>query len=160
MKIKWIVVAMLILIVPSGAGGDELTCELTKSYASDAKDDQGYGWSVSIFGDRAVVGAAYDSWAEEAKLTASDWSAYDEFGGAVAIGGFYSNWKAGHTVLDAAETMDITWNQVIPALQPVLGDNLFTLVAEDITPAPYNQPPYPPSGDTATDGAMVTGFVP
>jgi hypothetical protein len=78
----------------------------------------------------------------------------------LAGGGLYSNWRAGYAVLVAGETIDVGWNQVIPALQPLLGDNLFTLVAEDVTPAPYNQPPYPPSGDSATDGVMVTGFVP
>lgn len=52
------------------------------------------------------------------------------------------------------------WNQSIPALGTVIGDNLFALAAEDVTPAPWNQPPYPPSGDTAAASCMVTGVAP
>ncbi len=49
---------------------------------------------------------------------------------------------------------------VIPALGSVIGVNLFELVGEDVTPAPFNQPPYPPAGDTATASCMVTGVAP
>ncbi|MCH8305825.1 MAG: choice-of-anchor D domain-containing protein, partial [Candidatus Marinimicrobia bacterium] len=67
-----------------------------------------FGWSVSISGDYAVVGAnanddngsnagsAYlfkrtgTSWAQEAKLLASDGAAFDEFGKSVAISGDYA----------------------------------------------------------------------
>ncbi len=40
------------------------------------------------------------------------------------------------------------------------GDNRFVLIAEDVTPAPYNQPPYPPAGDSAADACTVTGTAP
>ena len=176
--------------------------EIAKLIDQEAENNDDFGTSVSICGNRVIVGEPRDkefgvdsgsatifgigyagcgtvdalldcdpavgilpfTTSMTASLTnrSPDWPR--EVAGridlALAGGELYSNWKAGHTVLAAAETMDIIWNQVIPALQPVLGDNLFTLVAEDVTPAPYNQPPYPPSGDTATDGAMVTGFVP
>lgn len=46
------------------------------------------------------------------------------------------------------------------ALPVVIGDNHVTLVAEDVTPAPYNQPPYPPAGDTDTGRCKVTAFAP
>ena len=39
-----------------------------------------------------------------------------------------------------------------------MGPNEFALVVEDVTPAPFNQPPYAPSGDTATDACTVTGL--
>ena len=39
-------------------------------------------------------------------------------------------------------------------------DDSFTLVAEDVTPAPYNRPPYTAAGDTSTDGCTVTGLAP
>ena len=37
------------------------------------------------------------------------------------------------------------------------GQNQFTLIAEDVTVAPYNQPPYPPAGSTDTASCMVMG---
>jgi len=42
----------------------------------------------------------------------------------------------------------------------VIGVNSFTLVAEDVTPAPYNQPPYPASGDGDMESCLVTGIAP
>ena len=66
-----------------------------------------FGWSVSISGGRAIVGALYHqvganaeqgsayiferdaggAWAQKQQLTASDGSAYDEFGSSVSISG-------------------------------------------------------------------------
>lgn len=60
----------------------------------------------------------------------------------------------------AGASYDATWNTGIPALGSVVGDNVFTLTVEDVTVAPYNQPPYPPAGDTATAGCTVTGVAP
>ena len=89
-------------------------CELDKLTASDASADDLFGVSVSISGDRAVVGAHYDDyagtdsgsayvfrwddngtpsdpsddfWGEEQKLTASDAAPGDYFGYAVSING-------------------------------------------------------------------------
>jgi len=42
----------------------------------------------------------------------------------------------------------------------VIGINIMTLVAEDVTPPPFNQPPYPASGDTAADICSVEGIAP
>jgi hypothetical protein len=39
-----------------------------------------------------------------------------------------------------------------------MGPNAFVLSVEDVTPAPFNQPPYAPSGDTAVAGCTVTGL--
>lgn len=66
--------------------------------ASDAQWSSGFGGSISVVGDLAVVGArgvssAYvfrfngSSWVEVQKLTASDAVAGDEFGSSVAVGG-------------------------------------------------------------------------
>ena len=33
-------------------------------------------------------------------------------------------------------------------------------MAEDVTPPPYNQPPYPPEGDSDSDSCVVTGVAP
>jgi predicted amidohydrolase len=77
-----------------------------KLIASDAAAYDQFGWSVSISGQTAVIGARYDDhaggtnagsayvfvrsgsvWKKQAKLTASDAAAGDEFGIAVSISG-------------------------------------------------------------------------
>jgi hypothetical protein len=79
--------------------------EEAKLTASDATAGDGFGWSVSINGDRVVVGACFDddagsgagsayvfryeggAWGEEFKLIASDAAAGDWFGYGVSISG-------------------------------------------------------------------------
>lgn len=78
----------------------------------------------------------------------------------LAGGGNFPNWRAGYTNLTPGETYTAFWMQTIPALGGVIGDNVFTLFAEDVTSAPYNQPPYVPSGSTATDTCTVTAIAP
>jgi len=78
--------------------------EMTKLLASDGAASDNFGWSVSISGEYAVVGAMSDdsgrgsayvfkrsgtSWTQEAKLTASDGAAGDLFGHSVSITGEY-----------------------------------------------------------------------
>jgi len=75
-------------------------------------------------------------------------------------GSFFSSWRAGYTTADASRPTFIPWLLSIPALGSLVGDNVFQLVAEDVTPAPYNQPPYPPAGDTDTATCTVTGIAP
>jgi hypothetical protein len=62
--------------------------------------------------------------------------------------------------LGAGESYTRSFNQVLPNLGAVTGANTFTLVAEDTTPAPYNQPPYAPSGDTDRSVCTVVGVSP
>ncbi len=78
----------------------------------------------------------------------------------IANGTPYTNWRAGWTNLSPAEVFATSWNQNLPALGTLVGDNVFTLLAEDVTPAPYNQPPYAPSGDTDSQACTVTGLAP
>jgi hypothetical protein len=81
--------------------------EEAKLVASDSAIRDYFGLYVSLSGERAVVGALYDDnngpdsgsayifrfdpgtgiWIEEAKLLASDGTAYDKFGGPVALSG-------------------------------------------------------------------------
>jgi hypothetical protein len=75
----------------------------------------------------------------------------------LASGSFFPSWRAGYTNVDAGDSFVINWMQSIPALGSVIGDNVFAIVAEDVTPSPYNQPPYPSAGDTASDSCTVTG---
>ena len=78
----------------------------------------------------------------------------------VGNGTSYSNWRAGWTNLDPGEVFSQSWNQNFPGLATVVGSNVFTITGVDVTPAPYNQPPYAASGDTATDVVTVTGVSP
>ena len=91
-----------------GAGGNVVALSWdteTKITSSDAAATDRFGWSVSISGDYAIVGAyldddngadsgsAYiyfrdnDVWTQQAKLTASDGAAGDYFGISVGISG-------------------------------------------------------------------------
>ena len=79
-----------------------------KLLPSDGATGDDFGWSVSICGDYAVVGAQRDgnngmwsgsayvfkrtgtSWAQEAKLLPSDGAEFDKFGRSVSISGDYA----------------------------------------------------------------------
>ncbi len=78
----------------------------------------------------------------------------------LAGGGQFPNWRSGWTNVDPGETFVQSWMQYFPALGSLVGWNTFTLTAADITPAPYNQPPYPPSGDTDTVECVVVTLAP
>jgi len=74
----------------------------------DVTGNDGFGVSTSVSGDYAIVGAPFDSdlgpssgsayvfkregasWVQQAKLTASDGSAYDDFGVSVSLSGDYA----------------------------------------------------------------------
>ncbi len=76
-----------------------------KLTASDGAEDDAFGYSVALSGDTALVGAVYDDdkgkssgsayvlvrtgtiWSQQAKLTASDGVASDEFGWSLALSG-------------------------------------------------------------------------
>jgi len=77
-----------------------------------------------------------------------------------AGGAAYGNWRSGWTNLDPSEVFTQIWNQSLPALGSLVGGNVFTLTGVDVTPAPYNQPPFAPSGDSDVDSATVTGIAP
>jgi hypothetical protein len=76
----------------------------------------------------------------------------------LAGGQHLSRWREGWSDLLPGEPFVRHWIQDFPALGSLAGDNVFTLSAEDVTPAPFNQPPYPPSGAVASDVCTVTGF--
>ena len=78
----------------------------------------------------------------------------------LAGGQTYGSWRAGYANLGPDSSLVTTWTQTLPALGSLAGLNTFTLVVEDVTPAPYNQPPYPASGDDATAACQVTGIAP
>jgi len=78
----------------------------------------------------------------------------------IGNGSAFPNWRAGWTNLNPGEAWSINWNQTFPGSASLVGENVFTLVAEDVTPAPYNQPPYLAAGDTAMAASTVTGIAP
>jgi hypothetical protein len=78
----------------------------------------------------------------------------------IGNGSSYTSWRAGWTNLSSWEAYTTYWSQNLPALGSLVGDNVFTLVAEDVTPAPYNQPPFAPAGDTDSQGCTVTASAP
>jgi len=78
----------------------------------------------------------------------------------LASGSAFANWRAGFTNVGAGSSFVSSWSQPIPALGSVIGSNTFTLLAEDVTPAPFNQPPYPASGDTANDACVIVAIAP
>ncbi len=78
----------------------------------------------------------------------------------IANGTPYTNWRAGWTNLSSGEVFSTVWNQNFPGLGSLVGLNVFTLVAEDVTPAPYNQPPFAASGDTDTGACSITAAAP
>ena len=78
----------------------------------------------------------------------------------LASGGTVANWRSGYQNIAGGETAEVSWQLTFPAMPSVIGENRFQLVAEDVTPAPYNQPPYPPSGDTDKDTCLVRAIAP
>jgi hypothetical protein len=78
----------------------------------------------------------------------------------IASGHSYANYRSGWTTLGAKGSYSASWSQALPAAGSLVGDNIFTLTAQDVTPSPFNQPPYPMSGDTCTDVKVVTGIAP
>ena len=99
MKLHTVLLALLVF--PLLAQADEQA----KLTASDGAPKDWFGWSVSVSGDTAVVGALYDddngfhsgsvyvfvragsTWTEQAKLTASDGAGGDQFGLSVSVDG-------------------------------------------------------------------------
>jgi len=72
----------------------------------------------------------------------------------------FSNWRRGWKNVMAEEYHTKSWWQMLPALAPLSGYNCFHLIVADVTPAPYNLPPYPPAGSIATDSCTIEGVNP
>lgn len=79
---------------------------------------------------------------------------------ALANGVMYDNWRSGWVELTPGGWDHHTWNQEIPAHYAFLGSSEFRLTVEDVTPAPYNQPPYLASGDVSSRFCIVSGVAP
>lgn len=77
-----------------------------------------------------------------------------------ATGISYPCWRRGWTDLDPGKDASWDWSVDLPALPQLAGTCAFSLAVEDVTPAPYNLPPYPPAGHRAIDRCSVTGILP
>jgi hypothetical protein len=75
-------------------------------------------------------------------------------------GTYYNPWRAGYTNIAPMTWYSTQFPVNIPALATVIGNIRFTLSAMDVTPAPYNQPPYPPAGSTCTRTNIVVANAP
>jgi PKD repeat protein len=76
----------------------------------------------------------------------------------LANGTSYPNWRAGYTNVGPGSCFSGPFTINLPNLGSLKGDNLFTLTGMDVTPSPYNQPPYSPSGDMDSDTCTFIGF--
>jgi len=68
-----------------------------------------------------------------------------------------NGWRAGFTNVGPGGTFNTSWSTNLPDLGSLVGVNTFTLEAMDTTASPYNQPPYPASGDTDISACTITG---
>lgn len=68
-----------------------------------------------------------------------------------------TNWRAGYTNIAAQGSYEPTIWITLQDLPGLHGANSFVFYAEDVTPAPYNQPPFPAAGDADGGVCSVTG---
>ncbi len=78
----------------------------------------------------------------------------------LANGSSCSGWRQGWTNVIRGSHHSVTWLISFPLSSAVVGENVFILSAADTTPAPYNQPPFSPSGGTAADSCTVIADAP
>jgi len=78
----------------------------------------------------------------------------------LANGNSYPNWRSGDTNVAAGSSFTTSFSVDFPSYGSLVGDNSFTLTVADVTPPPYNQPPYVPAGDTDMAAAIVTCTAP
>jgi hypothetical protein len=72
----------------------------------------------------------------------------------------YNPWRSGFTNVQPSTSFLKQFPLSFPAVSAVIGNNTFTLTAMDVTPTPYNQPPYPPSGTTCQKVNVVVANAP
>lgn len=78
----------------------------------------------------------------------------------LAGGGTITNYRSGYQVMESSELFEICWQQQMLAIGTLLGETRFTLLVEDTTSAPYNQPPRLPSGDQDSASRLILGNAP
>lgn len=76
----------------------------------------------------------------------------------VASGSRLNDVRSGYANVLAGEVFRLSYPQKLLERPYLVGDNTFILTVQDVTDAPYNQPPYYPAGDKDMDSAVVTGI--
>lgn len=77
-----------------------------------------------------------------------------------ADGSLLTYWRHGWMNLPAGVSYARTWPLLLPPRPSMVGENRFILAGMDVTPPPYNQPPYWPSGETQSDFCVITAALP
>ena len=75
-------------------------------------------------------------------------------------GALLAGWKHWTHILRPGGEKTFSFNKSFPINPKNCGTTTYTLNSEDVTLYPYNQPPNPPSGDTATSICTVEGIMP
>ena len=78
----------------------------------------------------------------------------------IGNGSTFDPWRAGFTNVAPSSTYYTQFPVNFPGTASVIGNNSFVLSSMDVTPAPYNQPPYPAAGDACTVTNVVTASAP
>jgi len=74
---------------------------------------------------------------------------------ALGNGSRIDGWRRGYSNLLAGDAYYFSMRQPFGAYSSLVGENRFRMVVVDVTPAPWNQPPYPPSGQLDSDLVAV-----
>jgi hypothetical protein len=114
------------------------------------------GASISATPSAGVLPFSSQFWVQLENLTSENRRVAARIDVTLGSGSDYTNWRAGWTNLGPVEVFSTNWLQNFPAFGSLVGDNVFEIIGEDVTPSPFNQPPFAPSGDTDTDTATVT----
>jgi len=126
--------------------------------------EQWVGDTVSVtFGctpDNGTLPFASSMWVGLENLTPWNRRISGKINAQIANGTTFNNWRAGWTNLSPLENFTTNWNQNFPGLASLVGENIFTLFGYDVTPAPYNQPPYAASGDSDSMACTITAYSP
>jgi len=152
----------------SGAGLSAGTYYAVVAGVSSAENSYSLTLSLTASGDtlHTVLGCVPDSgtlpytlqlWPQ---LCNDDWFTrrlHGKINVTLANGTTYYNWRAGATNIAPGNCYNTPFGVNLPDVGGVHGTNTFTLIGTDITAAPYNQPPYSPSGDTDSDSCTTVG---
>jgi len=70
-------------------------------------------------------------------------------------GSSWPGWRSGFYNMPGAASEYVSWTTGVPALPSLLGRIRLELTVTDITPPPWNQPPYAPAGHSAAASCTV-----
>lgn len=147
-----------VFVKPSSGWTGTIT-ETAKLLASDGTTGDGFGWSASVSGSVAAIGAPFKNdqgaayvfvesggvWTEAAKLVASDASTYANFAFSVGING--------HTVVAGAQGAQVDGDTVGAAY--VYGDSSNGNASPTVTPSPPTATPTTPSASASPQASST-----